>query len=106
MEEMDVKRGLGSNIEGDKLGDLMKEIFGNVEKEGDWFVSNYGAMQPIRTKLSTKSSLAMEITTVSVPDDEVLGTMRKRNAFLEKATGFNSKQRLKRLKDKAKKDGL
>ncbi len=103
---MDVKRGLGSNIEGEKLGELMKEIFGNVKKDGDWFVSRYGAMQPIRTKHSSKTSLMMEITTVSVPDDEVLGTMRKRNAFLETATGFNSKQRLKRLKDKAKKAGL
>ena len=106
MEEMDVKRGLGSNIEGEKLGELMKDIFGNVEKDGDWFVSRYGAMQPIRTKLSSTSSLTMEIVTVKVPDDEVLGTMRKRNAFLERATGFNSKQRLKRLKAKAKKDGL
>ena len=106
MEEMDVKRGLGSNIEGEKLGELMKEIFGNVEKDGDWFVSKYGAMQPIRTKLSTKSSLSMEIVTVKVPDDEVLGTMRKRNTFLERATGFNSKQRLKRMKAKAKKGGL
>ncbi len=103
---MDIKRGLGSRIEGEKLGELMKEIFGNMEKDGGWFVSRYGAMQPIRTKLSTKSSLSMEIITVKVPDEEVLKTIRKRNAFLERATGFNSKQRLKRLKDKAKKEGL
>ena len=106
MEEMDIKRGLGSKIEGKKLGDLMKDVFGNVESDQGWFVSSYGAMQPIRTKLVSKTVLAMEINTVSVPDEEVLDTMRKRNEFLERATGFNSKQRLKRLKDKAKKGSL
>jgi hypothetical protein len=48
----------------------------------------------------------IEITTVHIPEDQVLDTMKKRNFFLEEATGFTSKQRLKRLKEKAKKGTL
>lgn len=106
MEKMDIKRGLYSNIEGDKLKDLMTEVFGNCKEQDDWLVSDYGAMKPIKIKVLSKSELAMEINTVSIPDDQVIDTMKKRNAFLERATGFTAKQRLKRLKDKAKKGTL
>jgi len=106
MEKLDIKRGNYSKIEGDKLFELMKEIFGNCSMDGDWLISEYGAMKPIKIKVLNKNEIAMEIITVEIPEDQVLDTMRKRNAFLEKATGFTSKERLKRLKDKAKKGGL
>jgi hypothetical protein len=106
MEKLDINRGLFSKIEGDKLGKIMEDIFGNVSTEGDWFITKYGAMQPLKVKILSKSELALEINTVKIPDDEVMDTMRKRNQFLEEITGFNSKQRLKRLKEKAKKGGL
>jgi hypothetical protein len=84
----------------------MQEVFGNCEKDGEWLVSNYGAMKPIKAKVLSKSEMAIEIITVQIPEDQVLDTMKKRNHFLETATGFTSKQRLKRLKDKAKKGTL
>jgi hypothetical protein len=102
MEVFDIKKGVASRIQGSKLGDLMTQVFGNVEKDGDWYVSRYGAMQPIRAMMRANTELAVEIVTVKIPDQDVLVTMRKRNEFLEAATGFNSKTRLKRLKDKAK----
>lgn len=103
MEKLDIKRGNYEKVEGDKLLKLMEEVFGNCENDGEWFVSNYGAMKPIKTKVLSKSEMVIEITTVRIPEDQVLDTMKKRNVFLEIATGFTSKQRLKRLKDKAKK---
>jgi hypothetical protein len=106
MEILDIKRGNFSKVEGENLEKLMIEIFGNCRKEGEWRLSEYGAMKPIKVKVQSKSELAMEITTVKIPEDQVLDTMKKRNQFLEIATGFTSKQRLKRLKDKAKKGGL
>ena len=106
MEKLDIKRGFFGNVEGDKLCELMKDIFGNCKKDGDWYLSDYGAMKPIKVKVISKSELAMEINTVEIPEDQVLDTMRKRNVFLQQATGFTSKERLKRLKDKAKKGTL
>lgn len=102
MEVFDIKKGIGPSIQGDNLGDLMRRIFGNAERDGDWFVSRFGAMQPIRAMMRSKSELAVEIITVKIPDDQVLDSMRKRNEFLGEATGFDSKTRLKRLKEKAK----
>jgi hypothetical protein len=106
MEKLDIKRGNFEKVEGDNLFKLMKEVFGNCDKADDWCISNYGAMQPIRAKVLSKSEMTIEITTVQIPEDQVLDTMKKRNFFLEEATGFTSKQRLKRLKDKAKKGSL
>ena len=103
MEVLDIKRGNFSKVEGDALKDLMMEIFGNCKKEGESYLSDYGAMKPIKIKILSKSELSLEINTVQIPEDQVLDTMKKRNLFLETATGFTSKQRLKRLKDKAKK---
>jgi len=106
MEKLDIKRGNYGKIEGEKLFELMKEIFGNCSKDGEWLLSDYGAMKPIKIKVLDKTEIAMEIITVEIPEDQVLDTMRKRNAFLERATGFTSKERLKRLKEKAKKGEL
>ena len=50
-------------------------------------------------------SFAPQIADFDLHLDQVLDTMKKRNIFLETATGFTSKQRLKMLKDKAKKLG-
>ena len=102
METFDIKRGFYSNVEGDGLHHLMMEVFGNCTKDGGWCNSNYGAMRPIRARIISKNELELQITTVKIPDEEVLDTMKKRNIFLERATGFNSKERLKRLKDRAK----
>ena len=102
MEEFDIKKGFGAKIQGDRLGDLMKRIFGNVDRSGEWFESRFGAMQPIRAIMRSNTQLAVEIVTVKIPDDQVLDSMRKRNEFLGEATGFDSKTRLKRLKEKAK----
>jgi hypothetical protein len=102
METFDIKKGASARVQGDKLGDLMNEVFGNVDREDEWFVSRYGAMQPIRARMKSNSELLVEIVTVKIPDDMVIDSMKKRNAFLESATGFDAKTRLKRLKDKAK----
>lgn len=106
MEKLDIKRGKFNDIEGEKLPTKMKEIFGNCETEGDWFVSHFGAMDPIKIRIISKKELEFEINTVTVPEDQIIETMRKRNEFLQFATGFTAKERLKRLKKKAKEGKL
>ncbi|NLF33854.1 MAG: DUF5611 family protein [Thermoplasmatales archaeon] len=106
--DFDIKKGWFKNIEGDALKDLMKEIFGDTEQEGDALVASYGVLSRIEVRVLAKDKL--EIVTVSregpLGDDEVLDSKRRLNAFAERATGFDSKARMKRAQKKAKEGKL
>ena len=108
MQELDIRRGHYSNIEGGQLKSLMEEIFGNVETDDqDKYSSTFGAMAPITAWVKDKKTLCVEITTNKEVDDEIaLDSIKAKNRFLEAATGYTSKERLKRLKEKAKKGGI
>lgn len=108
MVDYDIKKGWFKNIEGDLLKDMMKEVFGNVTQKGDVLTSTYGVLESITVKVISKDKL--EVATVSksgqLADDEILDSKRKLNIFVEKATGFNAKTRMKRAQAKAKKGEL
>ena len=108
MVEYDIKKGWFKNIEGDLLEKMMKEVFGNVSKKGDALVSSYGVLESITVKVIEKDK--MEVVTSSkegkMADDEILDSKRKLNAFVEKATGFDAKARMKRAQAKAKEGKL
>lgn len=107
MTDFDIKRGCYKNVEGDGLENIMREVFGNVKKEGDLFVSSYGLMEKIEVKVPSKTVLQMRTQNRAdvsgASEEEVLDSKRKLNDFLLKTTGFTPKDRLKRAKDKAKK---
>ncbi|MGM0510133.1 MAG: DUF5611 family protein [Thermoplasmatota archaeon] len=100
----DVKRGHYKNIEGDKLKDLMEDIFGSVDEEEDKLITDYGAIDSLEVWTEGKTGLWVD---VEMDDDaegeEAMDTISKWNDFLLKATGFNAKKRRKRAKKKAKK---
>lgn len=101
----DVKKGWFANIEGDLLGNIMQDIFGNVTKEGDLLFSEYGVLARIEVKLIDKNNL--EVITVNkkgeMSDDSILDSKRKLNIFTDKATGFDVKARKQRAQAKIKK---
>ena len=110
--DYDIKKGWMKNIEGDLLPKMMEEIFGNVQCQGDTFVSSYGVMAKIQVRIVSKD--IMDITVENIPDitskytgaaldEAILDSKRKLNLFAEKATGFDVKARKKRAQDKAKK---
>jgi hypothetical protein len=104
MKEFDIKKGLGKNLEGDLLGNLMKAVFGNVSKEGDMFVSSFGVLARIEVKQISNILLQVDTVPGTPKDDaQILESKRKLNEFMEKATGFDAKARMKREQDKAKK---
>lgn len=107
MQELDIRRGHYMKIEG-KLSELMREVFGNVETTEDgWYVARYGAMQPIKVKIKDSKTLLIDITTVKDVDEATaIDTIKAKNRFLEMATGFNAKERAKRLQERAKKGKL
>ncbi len=104
---LDIKRGHYKLIEGTKLEELMVEIFGKVDKDGEKLIAHYGAMQPITAWLKSNKELCVDIVTKADVDDQtVLETIRVKNDFLQRATGFSAKERSKRLQKKAKEGKL
>ncbi len=108
MVSYDIKKGFYKNVEGDLLPNMMREVFGNVESEGDKFVSTYGVLARIEVQILAKDK--MDITTVNatgaMADDDILDSKRKLNIFAEQATGFDAKARMKRAQKKAKEGKL
>ena len=109
MTVQDIKRGHWRVVDGDGLKNLMEDFFDtpvSVEDDG-WHLVEYGALKPLKVKMVSKNEL--EVITIADPDvanDVASESIRRYNKFLEAATGFNSKQRSKRLQKKAKEGKL
>ena len=107
MQTLDIKRGHYKNLESLGLDNLMNEVFGNVQRDGDKLLANYGAMKPITVWLKSKKELVVDITTdPNVDDETAMKTIKAKNDFLFKATGFSTKERSKRLQKRAKEGKL
>ena len=104
MKEFDIKRGWFKNIDGDGLSNLMNEVFGNVKSEGDKLVSSYGVLARIEVQIMSKTVLAVNTVNAEgdFDDETILNSKRALNKFMENATGFNAKSRMKREQKKAK----
>ena len=105
--DFDIKKGHGASLEGDGLKNLMKEVLGKVSEENGALVSSFGATARFEVKLVNKNTLSV----VTASDKEatteaMMESNRKYNEFMEKATGFNTKERSKRLQKKAKEGKL
>jgi len=108
MVEYDIKKGWYKNIEKDLLEKMMKDIFGNVAKKGGGLESSYGVLETINVKLVGKDKMVVTTTNKTGPmtDADILDSKRTLNKFVEKATGFDSKARMKRAQAKAKEGKL
>jgi hypothetical protein len=103
MQEQDIKRGHTKDVEGEKLGALVSEIFGNCEHDGDKFVVTFGALAPLTVWIKDKSTLCVDTKMKTDVDEATAIETRKRyNDFMFRATGFTAQQRSKRLQQKAK----
>ncbi|MDD1768393.1 MAG: DUF5611 family protein [Methanomassiliicoccales archaeon] len=105
--EYDIRKGHYAEIEGDGLKRIMTDLFMKASQEGNSVISSYGALARIEAKILSKSSLSVNTESdPSVPNDVASDTIRRFNLFLERATGFTSKQRRDRLQKKAKEGKL
>jgi hypothetical protein len=105
--EFDVKKGHGATMEGEGLRDLMKSMFGQVKEENGTLVSSFGATTRFEVKLVSKSLLSVVSTSdKNATTEAMMESNRKYNEFMERATGFNAKERSKRLQKKAKEGKL
>ena len=100
MREYPVKRGHYSKaLAGGGLRNIMEEIFGHVEEDGEWLVSSYKGLRKIRVRPMGKTKLLVETETSEVPEEDAVDTLKKYNEFLFRATGYTAKER-KRIMSK------
>jgi hypothetical protein len=105
--DYDVKKGHGKVLEGDGLRKIAEEVFGSASVEGDMVVSKYGAMTHLEAKVKDKSNITVNTTTDTKASVELAAdTIKQYNVFMEKVTGFTSKERRTRLQKKAKEGKL
>jgi len=98
MREYPIKPGNYKEIEGEKLLALVKEIFGSAMVEENVIKASYGALKELRVFLKDKKTLCVETVMERNVSDEVAEETRKKyNLFLEKATGYTTKERIKKL---------
>ena len=106
MEDFDVRPGhfktLGGN---DGLEALMKELFGNANREGDHVVASFKLMTRVAARFKDAKLVEIEIVTDSSNPEhaDAWPTIEARNKFMERATGYNTKERKKKLEARAKK---
>jgi hypothetical protein len=105
--DYDIKKGHVKDLEGDGLRKITEEVFGKAKIEGDMVVANYGAMTHLEAKIKDKGTIILNTTTdTKASVDVAADTIKQYNVFLEKATGFTSKERRTRLQKKAKEGKL
>ena len=100
MQEYQVKRGHIGDLRG-TVEAAFTECFGvRPEKKGGMYTISYGALLRMEVRIG-EGGKAVTVNTVSRKDaDEatILDTNRRFRTFLDRVTGFSSKERVKRAK--------
>ena len=110
METFEVKRGLAKKLASEGgLAGVARKHFDNVDGESDTFTGSHGIMTNITGEYNAMGKLVVDVSQV-LPDFSDEGAMvaanddrRRWSAFLDEATGYNSKQRGDKAKEFAKK---
>ena len=104
MKEFDIKKGWYGKIEGEQLPQIMNDVFGNVIEEDGAYVSKFGVLARIEAKILSKTVIAIDTVNDegTFSDEMILDSKRALNKFMEQATGFDAKARMKREQKKAK----
>ncbi len=106
MQKYDVRKGLEGNIEMARLKELVSQSFGGSSEEQGKVTASFGALAKFIAWGEDKSLCVETLMRTDVPNEVAAETIKRYNSFLERATGFNSKERKKRLEAKAKKGKL
>ncbi|MGB3943931.1 MAG: DUF5611 family protein [Methanothrix sp.] len=77
---------------------LEDEFSVEVREEGGRLLLSYGALKSIEVSIEGKKMVVTTDSSEDVADEVVLDTNKRFRNFLEKATGYTAKQRLKQAK--------
>jgi hypothetical protein len=82
---------------------LEEEFPSDIEEESGKLSLSYGALKSIEVWIENKKLNVLTESTPGAADDLVLDTNKRFRNFLEKATGYNAKQRLQMAKKEVSK---
>ncbi len=88
------KRGHKKTLE--DIGNIMKELFGEVREENGHLIASFGALERIDVWLEG-NKLAAETRSKKVESDLAQETLRRWNDFLFRVTGYTAKERKKKM---------
>ncbi len=100
--EYSFKRGFRPELERIKTA-LEEEFPTEIREEGGKLFLSYSALKSIEVWIEGKKMLVTTEPSGEVGDEEILDTNKRFRNFLEKATGYTAKQRLKQAKKEASK---
>ena len=110
METFEVKRGLVKKLAAEGgLAGVAGKHFDNVDGSGDSFSGSHGIMTSITGEYNALGKLVVDVSQVlpDFQDEEAMAEAQDDRsrwfAFLDEATGYNSKQRGDKAKENAKK---
>ena len=105
MNSFEVKRGHGKSLESGGLKSLMEEEFGDIEEDGNLFSGSFKALKTIKVEFMSITEIQVETETdPGARPEDTLAAHQAYNRFMESATSFNAKERVKRAKAKAKRE--
>jgi hypothetical protein len=100
MQEYPVKRGLTKDLD-KRMVDALKECFGTeVRKAGDHYQISYGALQLLDVSVGRggKTLVVHTESNRDATDEVIIDTNRRFRRYLDAATGYSTKERLKKAK--------
>ena len=104
MNSFEVKRGHGKTLENGGLKSIMEEEFGDVNEDGNIFSASFKAL---KINVELVSITEIKVDTENDPEaspEDLQSSHQAYNRFMESATSFTAKERVKRAKAKAKKE--
>jgi hypothetical protein len=100
MKEYPVKRGLAKDLS-TRMVDALRECFGtDVHKIGDHYQISYGALKLLDISIG-KEGKTLVVHTESnkdATDEVIIDTNRRFRRYLDAATGYSTKERVKKAK--------
>lgn len=88
-----------------RIRTALEEEFPTEIKEADGMLSlSFGALKSIQVSINNKKLNVSTESDSDAKDDQILDTNKRFRNFLEKATGYNAKQRLQIAKKEVSKE--
>jgi hypothetical protein len=89
------------NLEPEALAGIVAEFLDGVERSGDTVTGRWGAIERLSAR-GDKRELVIDLAmNPKVAADIARETIARYNGFLEQATGYNAKERARRLRKSA-----
>lgn len=101
MQSYPVRASHRARLEPESLERLVAEHFGGAERTGESVRASYGAISRLVVRGANRELVVDLAMNPKVPEDVARETIGRYNRFLEETTGYNAKERARRLRKSA-----